>query len=259
MLSIANRNTIDSVSRSGGAFSIANSFVLDGVDEYFNIDSMISPLASTTKGTWLISLFITDATPSGNGSIIAFDDTSTKEDIMVFINTLGIINIIVRVANVGQWTLATTSAVFTDNTWHTLALVQDGVSPVVCIDGVAVPQGFTLDTNKSSWFNNSSGLDNGRIGCRNFNNAGNSLFSNIIINQVSFLDTDLSASQTLAWHNNNKPKNPQSLFGTSVKGFFNPDNSGSTAQFTITDSINSVTATSVNLEDVDKTTATPYI
>jgi len=36
------------------------------------------------------------------------------------------------------------------------------------------------------------------------------------------------------------------------------EDSGSTAQFSVLDSTNSITATSVNMEDADKTTTTPY-
>ena len=36
--------------------------------------------------------------------------------------------------------------------------------------------GFTTATDKTEWFNNIAGLDNGRIGCRSVNNSGNATF-----------------------------------------------------------------------------------
>lgn len=60
------------------------------------------------------------------------------------------------------------------------------------------------------------------------------------------------------FYNLGKLKNPLTIFGADLKMNLNADNSGNTAQFTITDAVNSISANSVNLEDADKTTTTAY-
>ena len=56
--------------------------------------------------------------------------------------------------------------VFADNTWTHVAITQDGTEPVLYVDGVAVAQTFGVTTDKTVWFNDLIGLDNGRIGDR---------------------------------------------------------------------------------------------
>ena len=87
---------------------------------------------------------------------------------------------------------------------------------------------------------------------------GTSNYYNGYIQSLSVVNTVLSLDDHINYYNNGKPKNPQMLFGANCKYFFNPDNSNDTAQFAVTDRINSITATSINMENADLTTVTPY-
>ena len=75
---------------------------------------------------------------------------------------------------------------------------------------------------------------------------------------LSLLDIHSTPTQITDFYNSGKPLNPKKEYGVNSKLFLNPDNSGSTAQFTITDAINSVNFTSFNSEDSDKVTETMY-
>ena len=48
-------------------------------DDYINIDSVLTQLAATTKGTWMTWVKLDDATPAGTASIITFGDTNGNE------------------------------------------------------------------------------------------------------------------------------------------------------------------------------------
>jgi hypothetical protein len=79
-----------------------------------------------------------------------------------------------------------------------------------------------------------------------------------LFNSASVINRVITLAEHQDYYNNGEPKDPQALFGSDCKLFLNPDNSGNTAPFTITDSINGFSATSINMQDIDKTTNNPY-
>lgn len=151
-------------------------------DDYINIDTALTSLQTNTSGTCLSWLKIPDATPAGYMGIMGFGDTNANEYIIIQIaETTGLLLSACRSGGSNQWGVQTNTNPFTSNTWVNVALVQDGVSPVLYVNGVAVAQTFTTSTNKTKWFLAGTGLDNGRIGCINYNSAGNiSLFTGTI-------------------------------------------------------------------------------
>jgi len=216
-LGIFSGGAFGSVGRFLGLFKSLCSFLFDGVNDSFNISGALPVLATTTKGTWLISLKVVDATPTGNESIIMFGDTSAQSDIMLYINlTTGKLTIISRKASVEQFALTTDAQAFTDNTWHTLAVVQDAVDVKMYIDSVFIAQTFSTTLLTSSWFNNIPLLDNGNLGSRKWNGLSNDLFLNGYINQCSLLDTNLNVSELSMWHNGGEPKSSKALFPTNT-------------------------------------------
>jgi len=113
--------------------------VFDGVDDFINIDTALTnSLATTTVGTWCTWIKPIDSTPSAFERIIAFSDASANAVLDLFVSTSGILRMVARNSVELKWDLDTDAKVFSDNTWTYLCLVQDGVSPVMYIDGVAV-------------------------------------------------------------------------------------------------------------------------
>ena len=180
------------------------SFLFDGVNEYIDIDNVKTALASTTVGTWTVWV---KPLAISNMVLIGFGDTDANSLIQINPYTDFLIYCTCINAGTTQWQVKTTNAAISNGVWVHIGLVQDGVSPVIYINGVAVALTWLYTTNKTIWFNNIAGLDNGRIGSRSFNNGGNVLFVNGNIDEVGFFNTNLSAAQNLEIYNSGKPKN----------------------------------------------------
>jgi len=239
-------------------FVIQHSFLYDGVSKYTNIDDALTPLATTTKGAWLVQVKPTLGLPSGNQRIVCFGDTDGIEQISIFQNSAGLLRAGCDVGGVSQWLLNTTNPVFADNTNITIALIHNGIEPRILINGVLVAQSFAIGTDKTAWFNNATGLDNGSVATRRQNNSVDNYFDGYN-NQVSFLNNDITNSEFLDWHNSGKPKSAYSLFPTKTVYVYNPDESvWNGSNWITTDAISGIVATSVNMLEIDKTTVTPY-
>jgi len=147
----------------------------DGND-YINEDVALNDLAATTKGTWMTWIKLDDSTPTVGPFIIAFGDTNAGEYISMVINSAGLGRGDVGVAGVRQWAFNTNAVIGADGIYLHMALIQNGVAPIMVINGVAVAITFTDSTDTTVWFAGCPNLDNGRIGCRNFSGVGNGLF-----------------------------------------------------------------------------------
>lgn len=223
------------------------SVLFDGVDEYVNIDTVLTALASTTVGTWSFWIKPVDATPSAVEMPLSFSDTSANAYLHFLINTNGRIQYISRIAAEIKCSLRTDVAAFSDGVWSHFALVQDGVSPVLYVNGVAVAQTFIVSTDKTWWFNDDPNLDNGRIGDSNRNNLGEVLHFNGNIDEVIFVNRALTQPQIADIYNLGVPKGENAI-ANGVSLFKMGD--GDTFP-TLTDNIGDNDATMVNMEAGD--------
>jgi hypothetical protein len=214
-LNEASGDALDSVAGNDGTPSgvtygatgkIGDAYTFDGVNDYVDIDAALTPLASTTEGTWSAWVKPTDGTPAATNTIIAFGDTSANEFARLEIPTSGILRMFVRKAAVTQFVLESDSAVFSDGVWTHAAFVTDGVSGVLYVDGVAIAQTFTVTTDKTGWISDLTGIDNVRIGDRNSNTAGETTFFSGEIDEVALFDTALSAAQITELYNSGTGK-----------------------------------------------------
>ncbi len=190
-------------------FSSGSSILFDGLFEYINVDGVLTPLASTTTGTW--SAWVKSDTPKYANSIIAFGDTDLPEPQHVFfyITKTGQLGAIAMISEynttaLNRWELITKSPVITKNIWTHVALVHDGNSPAVYVNG------FLVDSNiagkdKTIWMANLQSLDKGRIGDLNSHDNGEANFFNGTIDEVSLFNADLTANEILEIYSNGKP------------------------------------------------------
>jgi hypothetical protein len=72
------------------------------------------------------------------------------------------------------------------------------------------------------------------------------------LNQSSIVLGESTLGEHLSWFNNGDIKDPKKIWGNRCKMSLNPYYSGNTAQFSMFDSINNITATSQNMIDSDK-------
>ena len=226
------------------AFSIAKSFYLDGVDEaFFTNDANLRSvyMGANKKFSFSISFYLTEI----NKTQVLFSNWGPNS-IMLRIESTNII----RCYNGGGGACLSTEIVSVG--WNFFTFTYD-YSESLGLRGKMYLNGSTL-TVTDSLVDSFPEL----VTVTLFGTKATVEFLNGYISQFSFTDTVLTPTEITTYYNNGKPKDPQVLFGTNCKFFFNPDNSNDTAQFNVVDSVNSITATSVNMEDADKTTITPY-
>jgi Concanavalin A-like lectin/glucanases superfamily len=232
----------------GEAFSIAKSFYLD-VNGYFSATPNAG-ITSMSTGTISVLFKSGDYSTANARSIFTIDNGTDFFTIRFFSNKF---DVFYKKSGVIQWILRATATPIQSNNWYNLVVVQDGIEPIVYLNNVVEAQSFVISTDKTLFISDLTPTNM---------NVGTQIIDGWefkgYISSVSIINQVLDASEVADLYNNGKPKDPQALFGSNCKYFFNPDNSGDTAQFTVTDSVNSITATSVNMTDADKTPITPY-
>ena len=187
------------------------SLYLDGVDEYVNIDSILSPLSTTTAGTWSTWVKPVDATPSTSQILMAFGDTNAQERLFLPLRSDGKLAIASVDSGTTQFNLITDSVVVSDNTWHHIVVVQDGTSPVLYVDAVeySTSEGnatYLVSTDITSWFNDLAGIDNGRIGSLLDSGLSERNHFNGNISDTLIFNRALTSREISQIYNNGKPK-----------------------------------------------------
>jgi len=231
------------------SFKINSSFLFDGVNESFSIPNaaLLSLLSGSTCKFSISAMVYLNA--AGVNTIIG-NWISPNQSFTIYIHTDGRLFFTQRSSATTK--NCTSVETLATSAWHFITVNFDyskslGLRGEIFANGVQ----FTTSDNLGAVVDTPTTYY--KIGT--YNNS-NFLNGNLVL--ISINNLPMTLSEHINFYNNGKPKNPQILFGANCKYFFNPDNSGSTAQFTVTDSVNSITATSVNLEDSDKTTTTPY-
>ena len=167
----------------------------DGTADAVNIDAEVSILSKSTVGTWSGWFAFDDVTPATNSRyIICFGDTDAAEMLAIYINTDGTLGAIAFDAGALDWQMASDAAVFlADLKWYFVCIVQDGVESKLYVDGEEIASTFSTANDKTSWFSQCAGIDNGRIMCRNFNGGGDDRFVEGKAKDVRVLDDAKSA------------------------------------------------------------------
>lgn len=167
-------------------------------DDYVNIDAVVADIAADTKGTWMTWVKLDDATPAGTSILIALSDTDTTQFIRLLISSAGILKAQAFLAGNSKIDLTTDAAPLSDGIYSHLAIIQDGVSPILLVNGVQVAQTFNVEVDKTLWMADCAGIDNGRIGCGNHGGIGNQDFVvNGDLDLEKFIRTNLTVAQVL--------------------------------------------------------------
>jgi len=163
----------------------------DGSDDYVDITGVISSLSSAITGT--IMAWVKPVSGTTEEYILNFGDANANE--LIGFKLMGDGDLLVQenIGGTGQWQVRTDSAAFSSGVWTHIALTQDGIEPVIYIDGVAVAQTVTPTTDKTVWFDDTSGLDDGRIGAK-LSNSGYDWFTGSIKN-VAIWNRALTATE----------------------------------------------------------------
>jgi hypothetical protein len=256
------RNNIYSNRVPLNAFSDNYSILLDGVDEYINIDALQSATASNTNGTISIWVKPVDATPSSNEFLFSFGDTNADTRISGFIRTDGTVRFEAKTAGGIWWRVTTDAALLSDGTWGHLSFVQDGATPRIDFNGTTPAQTTTSVSDITYWFNGIGDIDNGRLGCKNDDSLGNILFFNGNIDDFLYTSDAKTLAQIQDIYNSGTPKDESGITnGVSyyLMGDASGDNynSGVASEWQFIDQIGSNNAYTVNCEEADVETDTP--
>ena len=233
------------------------SLYLDGVDEYVNIDSIVSSLSTTTQGSQSIWYKPVLGSPASNAFFLCFGDTNANTYIALSHRTNGKLRLSIVKAGVVQYTLETNSAVFSNDTWHNVILVQDTTAAFFVIDDVkysaAIANATGSGINSAAWFNDLPGIDNGRIGCLNFNSVGNVAFTKGNVDDPLYTNASLTTPQASDIYNSGAPKD-ESGIANGVSYYLMGDASGDNwdgSKWNFADQIGSNDIFTVNCEELD--------
>ena len=186
--------------KDGNALSAV---VLDGFNDYVNIDAALTPLASTTVGTWIAWVKPTDATPVGREVLLSFSETDGGATRMQMqIETDGDLRVLVRDTSVLQWDLYSDASPFTSGVWTHIAAVFNGTDCVFYADGSLLASTYTTTTDKTSYFNDLPAIDNGRIGDLETVTGVPVQFFDGSMDKVKIYNKAYTAAEILAEYNN---------------------------------------------------------
>ena len=176
---------------------------LDGTDDLININAAVNDLATSTVGTWEGWV---KQTVLGGGMFIAFGDTDAVTEIYLALAADGTVAAVLDKTGTRQWRVYTNAAALVANTWVHLAITHNATTPVLYVNGVAVAQTFEVSTDKTAWFSAVPGIDNGRIGCRNYNSAGNASFLTFTSAETRIYTRVFTAAELLSHYNQERSK-----------------------------------------------------
>lgn len=137
-------------------------FLGGAVDDQVQINASGAAMANSfLYGT--ISAWIMVPDNTGTYAIISYGDDNVVEHITVRI-AAGKLEVECNDNTTVQWKYVTASDTIKAHQWHHVAIVQDGVEPLLYIDGVKMAITRTTSTTPASWFKACAGIDAGGIG-----------------------------------------------------------------------------------------------
>jgi len=245
---LAQRRTSESV------FFNNFSFLIDGTNEQFTIPN--ADLSTILQGNVTASLnFVFYPLTQTNFLLWSNGKTHPNRGIHVFWSSSSIGVKYNRVSDGTIRGINFPASAFVINAWNFVTFTIDTVTG----QGTLKANGIEITSTSSTMVAGDMVISNSDNFI--FGGGETGAFTNLngYINQMSIVNRIISLSEHQDWYNSGKPLSSQDFFDIDNKLFFNSDNSGSVAQFSVVDSVNSITATSENLETADKVSFVPYI
>jgi len=166
----------------------SHSMEFDGVNDYIDISGVASEMDGAPWGTLSVWVRPAVATPTTNDRILHFGDSSSPAYIALYCENTGKLKADCR-DNTGtyQWRCRSmVTPIFTAGEWAHIALVHNGITPALYINGVVVLLQFQVSTDITVWFDSlGSSVDEASIGA---DITAPSLFYEGNIDEVSIFD-----------------------------------------------------------------------
>lgn len=177
-----------------GASSSMSGIVVNGVDDYLQIDALgaAEAAANYTKGT--ISAWVNIPDITGTYQVLSIGLSTDVSHYGLRI-VAGKPSFYAITNNAAKCDVVATSATLTPHKWHHVAVVQDGVRPTLYLDGVRVAMTDTTATTLSYWGNVLATWDKAAIGIVQTNGTTINDFKG----GISYVKYSSSATDASAW------------------------------------------------------------
>jgi len=220
------------IAAAASPFPNTYSVDFDGTNDYIAIDGVATGYASDTTGSISAWIKMDDATPAAAEYIFSISDASGSTFTSLYVNPEGRLTFAVQKTGTNQVIVRTDPTAFSDNTWYHVAVVQDGVLPVVYIDGSAPTQSTLVSTDTTAYLGDLTGLDVATIGALRYQNSTSLYYAGLIEEVSYFSNITLTGGQLSSIYNSGIPA---SLTSYSPSGWWRMgDNNGGTGT-TVTD------------------------
>lgn len=142
-------------------------FIGGNVDDGIQVDSLAAGMVSgnDTKGTITAWIMIPNYTPANALTIFGAGNSAAVEYMHFSVTTARKLQFIA--VDTGPSTrvdVSTSNVCITPHKWHHVALVQDGTTPHIYVDGVEQALTYATATEMSQWFDDLDTINKGDIG-----------------------------------------------------------------------------------------------
>ena len=162
-------NQINGTLINGVGFD-GKSWTFDGIDDTIDCDSLTPLIENDTQGTIEVWCKVNDSTPLVNNFTFAIGHSTSDTHISLFCTTTGVLRAVGRNNGTGLYNISSDNKVFQDNTYCSVAVVQDGILPKIYFNGELISQSTLNNNNTTIWVNNLTNKDTTRIGSRKSSN-----------------------------------------------------------------------------------------
>lgn len=189
---------------------INTAWLFNGSTDAINIDSILADVATDNQGT--ISMWV-KGTNDDAQSAFCIGDSSSANALIIYVGnnitgtltneliTIGHLDTSGGGNNILGYTTSTRTELF-DGEWHHICIISNGSDYTLYLDSNEKTLTVGAGSDNGDWLNDLTGLDVGRIGCRNYNSLGNDRFFNGEIDEVAIWSRPLSQFEILELYNN---------------------------------------------------------
>lgn len=146
------------------------SIVMDGVDDYVQVDAWATDRQTANDTVGTITAWINPDVLGATTTIIAAGDVNGDEFIDFSIVS-GLLHIELSIAGATSFDIEADNIAILPNVWTHVAIVQDGILPVLYVNGVKVDATLDAGTDTDHWFNDVTLIDAGNIGILDANTS----------------------------------------------------------------------------------------
>lgn len=178
-----------SILSTTGVVSKAFEFV-QASSQYINLDNLAADIKTDSVGSLCLWVY---PTINSNGDLFSISSSTSNFFFRLrrSVSSPGD-RLQIELYN-GAYQIQAYEAVLTINTWTHIALVQDGISLKIYVNGALATFDFSEGVDNSAWLADLSDVDNARLGCLNKNGEGNASFLDGLLDDVRYYREAISA------------------------------------------------------------------